>query len=130
MDTANYLPQILEGQTEGPAKKDRAVWYEPFTVTLAAGAETTVTALDIGNHWRVSALDASPAPGSDALLYIWAGETAGGIVSSLALGSGGSVRFPATTRTLTLRNSGTANLIVTAVMIRDYLDDYYPGRSI
>lgn len=129
MDTAYYLPQVLEGQTEGPAKKERAIWYEPYTVTLAAGAETTVTALDIGDHWRVSALDASASPGSDALLYIWAGETAGGS-ASLTLGSGGSVRFPATTRTLTLRNSGTANLIVTAVMIRDYLDDYYPGRSI
>ena len=129
MDTAYYLPQVLEGQTEGPAKKERAVWYEPFTVTLAAGAETTVTALDIGDHWRVSALDASASPGSDALLYIWPGETAGGN-ASLTLGSGGSVRFPATTRTLTLRNTGSANLIVTAVMMRDYLDDYYPGRSI
>lgn len=125
-DIYEYLPQVMPGQTEGPAPNNKPRWYQPQRAVVAADTEFTFRARDIGDSWRVITLPASAGPGEIEVL-IWQG--ARGVPSeAISLGAGGSIRIPASNQTLTVYNAGNDTVIVTAIMISDFADDCTPGE--
>jgi hypothetical protein len=123
------LPQAppVEGAAEG--SRPRPISYEIHREALAIGAQTTITFRERFDYIRVSVFNSAPVA-ADTIAVIFNPGSNVFTLSAVQLADGGTIRLPMAENSFTFQNIGSKGVIIVAIAVNGFDDDYYPGVTL